>query len=262
MIGFKSFGFTDPGKIRRHNEDRYLVNDDQKLFLIADGMGGHASGETASQMAVGCIASFIDRSRAGESYRPLEYRQGLTQEQNRFLTAVTYANQEIKEAAEKNPEMDGMGTTIVGAIIEDDDHLAVVNVGDSRLYRIRDKEIKQITQDHTLVGEQERKGILTRAEARNHPQKHILTNALGTRENPLIDLYRVKIEPSDLYLICSDGLHDMLDEQEILKTITSIHDQSLYKIGLSLVLGANLVGGPDNITVILLHFEPDKKEPE
>jgi len=183
----------------------------------------------------------------------MKYRKDLTTEQNRLLAATRQANRRIIEEANNNPSMKGMGTTLVGAIIEDN-HLAAVNVGDSRLYRIRDGGIRQITKDHTLVAEQQRAGKLTMEEARRHPQRHILTSALGISERPRIDLYRARVKSRDLYLICSDGLNDMLDDDKILGIIHSIPDKSLYKIGLSLVLQANLEGGFDNITVILLAF--------
>jgi protein phosphatase len=149
--------------------------------------------------------------------------------------------------------MRGMGTTIVGVVIEGN-HLAVVNVGDTRLYRLRQGALEQMTEDHTLVGEQQRMGMLTGEEARRHAQRHILTSALGIYESPRIDVSRHEITPLDLYIICSDGLHDMLQDHEILAAITAVKDKSLYKIGISLVLKANLAGGLDNITVVLLSF--------
>ena len=251
---FNSFGFSDPGKIRDHNEDSFLCNDDEKLFLLADGMGGHASGETASKLAVDSIEKFVISSREREIKWPIKYRKDLSLEQNRLLAGTFLGNLRIKEIAKKNPSMKGMGTTLIGGIIEGDD-LAVVNVGDSRLYRIRDGEIKQLTKDHTLVGEQKRNGILTEEEARQHPQKHILTSALGhLKDVERIDIFVTGIQPKDLYLICSDGLYNMLDNSNILEIVNSIQDRSLYKMGLSLVLQANLAGGLDNITVVLLDF--------
>ncbi|MDY7035820.1 MAG: PP2C family serine/threonine-protein phosphatase [Thermodesulfobacteriota bacterium] len=251
---FKSFGFSDPGRIRHNNEDNYLCNEKERLFLVADGMGGHASGETASKLAVNCIEEFVVRSRSGDTNWPEEYREDLTLEQNRLLFATSFANRHILEIADQDPSLEGMGTTIAGVIIEDEHQLAILNVGDSRLYRVRDKKIRQLTMDHTLVGEQEREGVLTKEEVWRHPHRHILTSALGTSENPKIDVFLSEIMPEDLYLICSDGLHDMLKDNEILDKINSIKDKSLYKIGLSLVLEANLTGGKDNITVVLLSF--------
>ena len=250
---FKSFGFSDVGKTHEHNEDCYLRNDKEGLFVIADGMGGHASGEMASQIAVQSVEEFVTRSRSESVDFFGESHSDLSIEQNRLLAATREANRKIREEADKNPTKKGMGTTLIGVILEAK-HLAVVNVGDSRLYRVRNGDLKQVTKDHTLVAEQQKLGRLTKDEARKHPQRHILTNALGISESPKIDLFRTKVIPNDLYLICSDGLNDMLDDEEILNIIHSIKDKSLFKIGLSLVLQANLAGGQDNITVILLSF--------
>jgi serine/threonine protein phosphatase PrpC len=251
---FKSFGFSDVGRSRNHNEDSYLCNPKEKLFLVADGMGGHASGETASQLAIRHIEEFVIRSRSRDVQWPKKERKDLTLEQHRLLAAVTFANNRIMEAANQSPELKGMGTTVVGVLIEGD-RLAVVNVGDSRLYRVRDKHIEQMTTDHSLVGERVRRGEITWEEARKDSMKHILTRALGVREKPKMDLSLLEIMPKDLYLICTDGLYQMLEDQKVLSIIDSIEDKSLYKIGLSLVLQANLAGGSDNITVVLLSFE-------
>ena len=250
---FKFFGFSDVGKVRRQNEDSYLCNEAARLFLVADGMGGHASGETASQMAISRVEEYMMRSRPQEAPQGSASSKNLSPAQNRLLAATRYANQRIYELADRTPPMRGMGTTIVGVVIEGN-HLAVVNVGDTRLYRLRQGNLEQMTEDHTLVGEQQKMGILTGEEARRHAQRHILTSALGIYERPRIDVSRHEIAPFDLYIICSDGLHDMLTDHEILKTITGVKDKSLYKIGISLVLKANLAGGLDNITVVLLSF--------
>lgn len=251
---FESFGFSDPGKIRNHNEDSFLCNEDQKLFLVADGMGGHVSGETASKLAIDSILEFVVNSRAKDIEWPMKYKKELSLEQNRLLAATFFGNKRIQGVADEDPSMKGMGTTLIGGII-DGENLAIVNVGDSRLYRIRDKEIKQLTKDQSLVGEQERNGLITREEARHHPLKHVLTNALGHLKNSRkIDILNTRIISKDLYLICSDGLYNMIDDNKILEIICSIQNRSLYKIGLSLVLQANLEGGLDNITVVLLSF--------
>jgi protein phosphatase len=250
-----SFGFSDLGRTHDHNEDSFLCNKDEKLFLVADGMGGHVSGETASKLAIDSVEEFIINSRTKRDLEwPIEYREDLSLEQNRLLAATFFGNRRIREISKRDPSMKGMGTTLIGGVI-DGDNLAVVNVGDSRLYRVRNKIIEQLTKDHTVVGEQEREGVLTKQEARRHPQKHILTSALGhLNSSSKIDIFITGIMPKDIYLICSDGLYTMIDDDKILEIINSIKDRSLYKIGLSLVLQANLAGGLDNITVILLSF--------
>jgi serine/threonine protein phosphatase PrpC len=250
-----SFGFSDLGRTHDHNEDSFLCNKDEKLFLVADGMGGHVSGETASKLAIDSVEEFIINSRTKRDLEwPIEYREDLSLEQNRLLAATFFGNRRIREISKRDPSMKGMGTTLIGGVI-DGDNLAVVNVGDSRLYRVRNKIIEQLTKDHTVVGEQEREGVFTKKEARRHPQKHILTSALGhLNSSSKIDIFITGIMPKDIYLICSDGLYTMIDDDKILEIINSIKDRSLYKIGLSLVLQANLAGGLDNITVILLSF--------
>jgi protein phosphatase len=257
---FKSFGFSDPGKIRNHNEDSFLCNDNEGLFLVADGMGGHVSGETASKLAVDSVEEFVVISRTKENIKwPVEYNKGLSPEHNRLLAAAFAGNLKIREVAKGNPSMKGMGTTLVGCLIVGDD-LMIVNVGDSRLYRIREGEIKQLTRDQSLIGERERKGELTKEEARLHPKKHILTHALGYLSSiSEIDVFNTGINPKDLYLICSDGLYNMIDDVKILEVVSSIKDKSLYKMGLSLALQANLSGGLDNITVVLLYFNNGEK---
>ncbi len=250
----QSFGFSDAGKRRDHNEDSYLCNDAERLYLVADGMGGHASGETASRMAVDCIEEFIGQSRMGPVSWPVKARKGLTPEQNRLYAGTFLANLRILQATKDRPELDGMGTTLTGLLVEEE-HLAVTNVGDSRLYKIRDGELDQLTVDHTYVGEMVRKGRLTPEEARKHPQRHILTNALGIQGDIRIDVSRSDIMGDDLFLICSDGLYDMLEDKQIEGILRTHRENSLFKIGLSLVLEANLAGGLDNITVVLLLFK-------
>jgi serine/threonine protein phosphatase PrpC len=252
---FNSFGFSDLGRIRNHNEDSFICNKDERLFLVADGMGGHVSGEIASKLAVDTIEKFIINSRAKKDIKwSIEYVKDLSLEQNRLLASAFLANARIREKSRRDPSMKGMGTTLVGGLIDGND-LVIVNVGDSRLYRVRNKILEQLTKDHSLVGEQERKGVLTRKEARQHPQKHILTSALGHLNNiSKIDIFVTGIMPQDIYLICSDGLYTMIDDDKILEIINSIKDRSLYKIALSLALQANLAGGLDNITVVLVSF--------
>jgi len=252
---FAFFGTSDTGRHRKHNEDSYLCNPQEKLFLIADGIGGQAAGETASSLAIRNVEEFVVRSRVEDITWPIPYRKEFTLEQNNLLAGTTLANRKVRELANQNPLMKGMGTTLVGVVIKGN-QLAVLNIGDSRLYRIRAKEIEQITQDHTIAGEQEKMGLLTKEEASHHPQKHILTSALGIEaaENLRMDLSLVDIEKKDLYLMCSDGLSDMLNDKEILAAINSSKKKSLEKMSLSLMQQANRAGGRDNITIILLSF--------
>jgi serine/threonine protein phosphatase PrpC len=253
MRKYTSFGFSEIGKSRTQNEDRFFRDEKEGLFLIADGMGGHVSGETASQLAIDCIKDFVIRSRSQKGEWPTMPQKDLTPEQRRLLAAVTLANRRITGLSSNPAVIRRMGTTLVGALMEGE-HLAIVNIGDSRVYRIRAGQIAQITADHSFVGEQQKSGLITRQEARAHPQRNLLTSALGLGENPQMDFYLSDISPGDLYLLCSDGLHAALGDEEILAIILSIPDRALYKIGLSLVLKATLAGGRDDTTVILIAF--------
>jgi len=254
VMQFAFFGTSDIGRHRKYNEDSYLCNPKEKLFLIADGIGGQAAGEIASNLAIRNIEEFIVRSRTEDITWPIPYKNEFTLEQNSLLAGATLANRKVRELANQNPSMKGMGTTLVGVIIKGN-QLAILNIGDSRLYRIRAGEIEQITQDHTVAGEQEKLGLLTKEEASNHPQKHILTSALGIEvaEKLRMDLSLVDIQKRDLCIMCSDGLNDMISDKEILAAINS-SKTSLEKMSLSLTQQANLAGGQDNITIILLSF--------
>jgi len=249
------FATSDTGLHRTNNEDSYICNPEEQLFLVADGMGGQASGEIASKIAVTSAEEFIVRSRKEDITWPIPYRNDFSLEQNRLFAATAYANDMIRNYSSENSSMKGMGTTLVGVVVEGD-HLAIVNVGDSRLYRIRDEHIDQITHDHNLAWEQERMGLLTKEEAWNHPQRHILTSALGIEaaDNIKIDIAGSEIQEKDLYLMCSDGLNDMLGDNEILNAIVSNVSKSLEHTARALIQDANRAGGRDNITVILLSF--------
>ena len=253
MMKHTSFGFSEIGRSHDNNEDRYSRDETEGLFLVADGMGGHVSGGTASQLAIDCISDFVTRSRSQEVQWPTLPEKDLTPAQRRLLAAVTLANRLITGLSSNPSVVKRMGTTLVGALVEGD-HLAIVNVGDSRGYRIRAGHIRQITADHTFVGAQRESGIISKEEARVHPQRNLLTSALGLSEDPRVDVYLSDISPGDLYLLCSDGLHAALSDEQILAIILSIPDRALFKIGLSLVLKAHLAGGRDDTTVVLIAF--------
>jgi len=259
MMRYRSFGFSEQGEARSHNEDCFLRNEELGLFLLADGMGGPPSGETASRMALRVVEEFFIRSQDKNFKWPVKPRKELTLKQNRLRAAVLLANRRILEMTRADPSKKGMGTTLVGGVLEKN-RLAAVNVGDSRLYRVRKGGITQITRDHSLVGEKRRRGMLTDEETRNHPQKHILTSALGANDRPKVDFYLSRTVPEDLYIACSDGVHNVLTDDDILAVVNSIGDRSLYKMGLSLVLKAKLAGGMDDMTVLILSFDPEEEK--
>ena len=236
----KAFAKTDVGLKRSMNQD-YLycsknpVGSFQNLFIVADGMGGHKAGEEASKLCVESMTALIENSKSITPVSILE-------------EAVSGANTAVYNESRLNSAYEGMGTTMVGCTIAGDT-LYVANIGDSRLYIIRD-EIKQITSDHSLVEEMVKNGNITEKEARLHPQKNIITRALGIDEKVHADYFEVKLNPSDYILLCSDGLSNMVEDEDIEYIVR--HSDSLESAVELLVKEANRNGGKDNITVILV----------
>ena len=174
-------------------------------------------------------------------------------EENRFLAAVSLANWNIYNEMLRSPRSTPMGTTLVGLLV-DGDKVILVNIGDSRAYRIRNRQIEQLTEDHSLVMEEVKKGNITPEQARRHPQRHVINRALGIFDSPEVDITTLEIQPEDLYLLCSDGLSDMLLDEEILFLVQSHERKTLNELGEALIHLANSRGGKDNITVVLVAF--------
>jgi protein phosphatase len=254
-MNFKVFGLSDKGSVRKSNQDSFLINESEKLFVVADGLGGRASGDVASKLAVENFEAFILKSYEEKTSWPVNKKISLSTEENRLLAAALFSNQKIRSKGKKDPLKKGMGAALLGIKL-DQEHLAVINIGDCRLYRIRDNNITQLTKDHTLVGVEERKGHITRQEAQNHPKKHILSSAIGhLGYHSTIDLFQTDIQEKDLFLLCTDGLYRMIDDNDILTIIKNTREKTLYKMGVTLILKANLAGGTDNITVMLIAFD-------
>lgn len=248
----QAFGISDKGLVREHNEDNFLLNEEEKLFAVADGMGGLAKGDVASKIAVESINDFVVRSRSDDITWPIKPQDDYSMEENRFLAAISMANWKIytefqRDETNKTP----MGTTIVG-FLQDRDQLIMANVGDSRGYRVRNNEIIQLTDDHSLVMDEVRRGNMTLEEARNHPQRHVINRALGISESIQVDISTIDIDPNDIYLLCSDGLSDLLTDDEILEHFKSEKGNSLEPIANRLIETAKNYGGKDNITVLLI----------
>ena len=251
----RSFGLTDKGKIRSSNQDSYLINEKENLFILADGLGGHASGDIASKKVVKDFEEIIIKLRNNEISWPFKKKENLSIEQNRLLAAALSCNRNIIAHGRKNSSLKGMGAALLGMSLEGT-RLTAINVGDCRLYRIRNNTIKQLTKDQTLVGEEERNGRISAEEARKHPKRHILSNAIGHIDNnSKIDMLEKSIKEKDIYLICSDGLYNLIDDDLILDIIRNNCNKSLYQMGISLIIKANMSGGTDNITVVLLSFD-------
>jgi serine/threonine protein phosphatase PrpC len=221
---------TDPGRTRRHNEDAYVI--DPPLFAIADGMGGAQAGEVASRLAT---AALKEGGANGGGER-------------RIADLIQQANRRVYDRSSSDPNTSGMGTTITVALVEDD-QVAFGHVGDSRAYLIRDAQMEQLTEDHSLVNELLKTGKLSPEEAETHPQRSVITRALGTDPDVDVDTFSVRAESGDLFLLCSDGLTDMVSEDSILDVVERNRDDIEGALR-ALVKAANRGGGQDNITVV------------
>lgn len=245
----KSYSITDVGQKRTVNQDFVFTSETPvgnlpNLFVVADGMGGHKAGDFASSYAVEVLLSTI---REDENSNPVKI----------IRAAIETANTQLLREASDNEAMSGMGTTMVLVTIVG--HYAyVANVGDSRLYLVDENKISQITKDHSLVEEMVRMGEISRDDARNHPDKNIITRALGAGRDVDVDFFDVRLTPGDILLLCSDGLSNMVPDEDIRQVILT--SETLEEAGRRLVSMANDNGGRDNIAVVLV--EPETKEVE
>ncbi len=238
------YGLTDEGLVRDHNEDYISWNIDSGLIILADGMGGHNAGEVASELAVSSVKDALE-----EVLSP-EIKDACNMDfQEVVHEAIVFANDEINSHAKTHPECSGMGTTIVMTLFHDD---AVIlgSVGDSRIYRFRKGELKQVTTDHSLVQEMIDNGYMSEEEAVNSTNRNLITRALGIAEDVKVDVIKSPIEKDDIYLLCSDGLSDMIDDALIFSTLVKSR-QNLKRAGEELVKLAKEHGGHDNVSVIL-----------
>ncbi len=247
-------GETDVGVRRSRNEDNLLKMAEEHLFCVADGMGGHSSGEVASQIAVEGIANFFRATRQDQDITwPYKMDRNRPYDENRFITAVKLANLRIYEASQREPRYRGMGTTIAGVYYSGNTDVLVAHVGDSRVYRIRGGKIAQLTEDHSLLNDYIKAKKLTPEEIDNFPHKNVIVRALGMKDMVTVDLTRHPVRKDDIYLMCSDGLSGMLKDQEILDTVLElVEPDDACK---TLIQKANEAGGVDNITVIISRVE-------
>lgn len=253
-MALSAFGITDVGRKRRHNEDAYLLDVERGLFVVADGMGGHAAGEVASRITVEAIQEYLAlRDDEGESTWPFGFNSRYSMEGNLLSTAIKKANERVIRAVQNRPELKGMGTTVVAALF-DAERATLVHVGDSRCYLFRRGDLRRLTDDHSWVQEQVNAGILTPEEATSHPLKNVVTRALGGSLNVLPDLLEVPFEAGDSFLLCSDGLTGMMADDEI-SAILALEGLAEPRVR-ALVDLANDRGGVDNITVLLIDILP------
>lgn len=238
-IGYKS----DVGKVRKNNEDSLLVDERQGIFIVADGLGGHQGGGVASHMAVEIVGDFLKDKIPSCDKKEDFYKL--------LMEAIFIANERIKLQAARDINLKGMGTTIVIALLHNDT-LYISHVGDSRAYLIRQGNIKQLTEDHSVAVQMVKAGMITAEEARTHHLKHMITQALGISEYLAPGFEMLNLEKGDYILLCTDGLTDMLTDQEILSSIIGCNGEP--EKGCELLINeANKKGGKDNITVILLY---------
>jgi len=249
MSKYRSAARTDVGMKREHNEDSFLVNEDLGLFVVCDGMGGHAGGETASRLAV----QTIERELLGARMRPEDPYSASAPLADAPLAgalreAIEGACAAVYRTSRANPELQGMGTTCIALLLHGE--LAILgHVGDSRAYAVRDGEVVQLTEDHSLVNEQVRAGLLTPDEARHSRLKNIITRSVGFEEDVLVDVMGVETRAGDRFLLCSDGLSNLMENEEIRDALLQ---NKLDDVPAVLIQLANERGGDDNITVLVV----------
>ncbi len=258
---FTALGQTDVGQKRENNEDSYLIRQDLGLFVVADGMGGHAGGETASKLAVETIASSLESARQNgvdplSELVPLEEAR-LADSLRESVEAACHA---IFHKAKVEPHLAGMGTTVSAMVLKPSAKEGAVDayfghVGDSRIYLIRGDLIQQVSEDHSLVAEQIRAGVLTEEEAKVSRFKNIITRSVGFEEDVLVDVMGLWAEPGDVFVMCSDGLSNFLEEPEYFSLVKEHASDQLEKLPKAFIDLANSRGGDDNITVIVVRVE-------
>ena len=250
---FTSAGQTDVGKKRSHNEDAFAIHEDHGLFVMCDGMGGHASGEVASQLAVDEIANFFTSICREEGFDWPESVAAQEPFEARALDgAIQHANYRIFVESMKSSELEGMGTTVC-AIATSDERMAIAHVGDSRVYRYRDNSLVQLTEDHSLINHYRKQGELSEAELEAlGNKKNVIVRALGLKDEVLVDVAVEDLAPDDIFLVCSDGLTDCAADWLIEQTLGN-HRDDLEMATQQLVDLANDGGGKDNITILLVH---------
>lgn len=241
MLKISYAGLSDVGRVRTSNEDSMGLFPELNLYVVADGMGGHAAGEVASSMAVTTIREVFSLNGGGPTLSPVQ----------RLLKAIQAANYKIYQTGKHTPALSGMGTTVVSVFL-DQEAAYIGYVGDSRAYLIRQNEITQLTTDHSLINEYLKKGMLTPEEAEHHPLKHVLSRALGTAPEVEVDSLTLPLKSGDLLLVCTDGLSNTVTPLSILQILRRSGRESLEKVCQLLIEEANNHGGIDNTTVVIL----------
>jgi protein phosphatase len=242
-------GLTDTGKVREHNEDTIATDADIGLLVLADGMGGYNAGEVASGIAVKTVMNLIREQVEREDLTILDRETGLSRPSIILRDAIHRANKIIYQTARSQPQCEGMGTTIVAAMFFDN-KISVAHVGDSRMYRMRNARFEQVTMDHSLLQELVDRGFYSAEEAQRAANKNYVTRALGVEPNVEVEIQEVPVQKGDVYALCSDGLSDMVEDEDIHLTINTFGD-NLDTVSKQLIQLANDNGGRDNVSVVL-----------
>jgi serine/threonine protein phosphatase PrpC len=252
----RACGMSDAGRVRKTNEDTFVSDPEVRLFAVADGMGGHSAGEVASRLAIEAITGFIRRSASDTDFSwPYGIDQTLSFDGNRLRTAIHLANRRVFRAAESTDDYSGMGTTIV-ALLVNGSQLSIGHVGDSRLYLLSDGSLQQLTHDDswaaTILAQDPSLGP---TEIAHHPMRNVLTNVLGARDQVDIHLSERPLAPGDVMLLCSDGLHGVLDAAALTELLSGTSDVEAAARGL--VDAAMEHGSRDNVTALVVRYEAD-----
>ncbi len=250
MLKWRCAALTDVGCQRQKNEDNYYISPNERVYVVADGMGGALGGAKASSLAVEAIEAKF-KSQA-PSYADMELVKAWIE------NSISAANEEIYNQSEKDASYKGMGTTVVVGVVVDNDSLLIGHVGDSRAYLIRNKKHRLLTNDHSVVQEMVRAGRLTEEQARINPYKNLITRCLGHDEKVEIDFNPVALEPNDWIIICSDGLTTVLLDEQIARIVSKHHDPN--ELAKELVEETRAGGAPDNVTVVVVNYFDESHE--
>jgi len=242
-------GQTDTGRVREHNEDTIATDPDVGLLVLADGMGGYNAGEVASGIAVKTITNLVREGLLREDLASIDRSTGLTRPSIVLRDAITRANKIIYQTARSQAECEGMGTTVVAALFYDN-RISIAHVGDSRLYRQRGSQIAQVTMDHSLLQELVDRGFYSPEEAQRAANKNYVTRALGVEPQVEVEVQEHPVDKGDIFILCSDGLSDMVEDEDIRLTISTF-GANLDTVAKQLIQLANENGGRDNVSVVL-----------
>ena len=244
-------GETDTGKVREHNEDTIAFDPDIGLLVLADGMGGYNAGEVASGIAVKTIVNLVRESVEREDLRVNDADTGMSRPSIILRDAIHRANKIIYQTARTQPQCEGMGTTVVAALFFDN-RVTIAHVGDSRMYRQRSDKFEQVTMDHSLLQELVDRGFYSAEEASRAANKNYVTRALGVEPNVEVEIQEMPVQKGEVYMLCSDGLSDMVEDDDIHLTISTF-GANLDNVAKQLIQLANDNGGRDNVSVVMAH---------